>query len=141
MECVFTSFCDSRTWYTCWYTRLCTSMETLISRNKNILLMVLEYTWMQWIQDPDSSDILSNIEDYLLLRKGLSISISHNESWWEIEKQIWKTCKKKKNLQMSIGEKKTSTWPYLYPARSARNAVNQSEFLRTSWSSAFSKDA
>ena len=37
--------------------------------------------------------------------------------------------------------KKTSTWSYLYPARSARNAVNQSEFLKTSWSSAFSKYA
>ena len=29
-ECVFTTFCDSRTWNTCWYTLLCTSMETLI---------------------------------------------------------------------------------------------------------------
>ena len=76
---------------------------------------------MHWIQDPDSSDILSDIEDYLLLRKGLSISISHNESSWEIEKQTWETCK-----PMSIGEKK------LQLDRLARNAVNQIKFLRTS---------
>ena len=56
------------------------------------------------VLDPGSSDILSKIEDYLLTRKGLSISLSHNESSWEIEKQIWETCK-----PMSIGEKKTST--------------------------------
>ena len=56
---------------------------------------------MSWIQDPDSSDILSEIEYYLLTRKGLSISLCHNESSWEIEKQIWETCK-----PMSIGEKK-----------------------------------
>ena len=56
---------------------------------------------MHWIQDPDSSDILSEIEYYLLTRKGLSKSISHDESSWEIEKQIWETCE-----PMSIGEKK-----------------------------------